>query len=90
MEPQNLKRTFKLFSTVFPFSFVVKLIRNVMTQRCARKGELRVNRGLEWVTQLLERERQFIACPYTIPVFPNRRAAARYRALASIIPGRER
>jgi hypothetical protein len=24
------------------------------------------------------------------PVFPNRRAAARYRPLASIIPGRER
>jgi len=26
----------------------------------------------------------------SIPVFVNRRAAARYRALASIIPGRER
>jgi len=28
--------------------------------------------------------------PYSSPVFLNRRAAARYRALASIIPGRER
>jgi len=27
---------------------------------------------------------------YSRPVFLNRRAAARYRALASIIPGRER
>jgi hypothetical protein len=39
-----------------------KLIRNVMAHRCARKGKLRVNRGMEWVTQLLERERQVIAC----------------------------
>jgi hypothetical protein len=31
-----------------------------MTHRCARKGELRANRGMEWVTQLLERERQVI------------------------------
>jgi hypothetical protein len=29
------------------------------------RGELRVNSGMEWVTQLLERERQVIACPYT-------------------------
>jgi hypothetical protein len=36
-----------------------------MGHRCARKGELRVNSGIEWVTQLLERERQVIACPYT-------------------------
>jgi hypothetical protein len=28
----------------------------MMAHRCARKGELRVNRGMEWVTQLLERE----------------------------------
>jgi hypothetical protein len=34
-----------------------------MAHRCARKGELRVNRGMEWVTQLLERERQVIDCP---------------------------
>jgi hypothetical protein len=35
-----------------------------MTHRCARKGELRVNRGMEWVTQLLERERQVIQVYY--------------------------
>jgi hypothetical protein len=28
-----------------------------MAHSCARKGELSVNRGMEWVTQLLERER---------------------------------
>jgi hypothetical protein len=36
-----------------------------MAHRCARKGEVRVNSAMEWVTQLLERERQVIACPYT-------------------------
>jgi hypothetical protein len=41
---------------------------------------------------LKERPRSFL-CTFPvryIAVFPNRRAAARYRALASIIPGRER
>jgi hypothetical protein len=32
----------------------------------------------------------FVLFSSSRPVFPNRRAAARYRALASIIPGRER
>jgi hypothetical protein len=31
-----------------------------------------------------------VICLDHIPVFLNRRAAARYRALASIIPGREK
>jgi hypothetical protein len=30
-----------------------------------------------------------VSPPYSTPVFLDRRAAARYRALASIIPGRE-
>ena len=43
----------------------------------------------KWVSeQILERAHQL--CKLHRPVFLNRRAAARYRALASIIPGRER
>jgi hypothetical protein len=37
-----------------------------------------------------QRLADFCPLPSSRAVFPNRRAAARYRALASIIPGRER
>jgi hypothetical protein len=36
-----------------------------MAHICARKGELRVNRGMEWVTQLLER----VEAGYSLPIY---------------------
>ena len=44
---------------------------------------------LQLVSCLAEFRSPFTQAPFPTPLFLNRRAADRYRALASIIPGRE-
>jgi hypothetical protein len=66
------------FSTSFPINYS-QIIQPRTLKRIANKAHARFQDGI--LSHLTARSKT---------VFPNRRTAARYQALASIIPGRER
>jgi hypothetical protein len=53
----------------------------MVAHACARRRELRGNRRMEWVTQLLKRDGQVITCPALLPTIKT------YDLLPSFLAG---